>query len=178
MTEKRSIILGGGCFWCIEAIYKDLKGVIAVKSGYAGGDVPNPTYEQVCTGATGHAEVVKVTYLSEEIPLEMLLNIFFTVHDPTTLNQQGPDKGTQYRSIVITSNAEETQTVKDVLQQVAQAGLWKNPIVTQIQERKTFYPAEVSHDDYFALNPQSAYCQAVVAPKVYKFRQSYLDLLK
>lgn len=178
-SSHSSILLGGGCFWCMEAIFKDLKGVESVKSGYAGGTTPDPTYEQVCTGTTHHAEVVKLDYNPEEISLEDILYVFFTMHDPTSLNRQGNDVGTQYRSAVYTHSSAESQRVKDVMKDMSEhEKLWSAPMVTEVRENQPFFPAEISHDDYFARNPQSGYCQAVVAPKVAKFRQKFASKLK
>ncbi len=171
-------VLGGGCFWCVEAVFKDLRGVHGVKSGYAGGHAANPTYKQVCTGTTGHAEVVRVTYDPSEIAYADLLRIFLTTHDPTTLNRQGADVGTQYRSIILVQDDEERSIAQQVLEEIGKAGLYDAPIVTEIATLGPFWPAEDEHDDYFARNPWSGYCQAVVAPKVRKFRKQYADRLK
>jgi len=177
-SNEAVAVLAGGCFWCLEAIYKDLRGVRAVKSGYAGGTTENPTYEQVCTGRTGHAEVVRVTYDPAVVSYADLLRIFFTIHDPTTLNRQGADVGTQYRSAIFVGNEEERRTAQEVIEEIRAADLWDGRIVTEVTDLGTFYPAEVSHDDYFALNPNSGYCRAVVAPKVAKFRKQFADRLK
>lgn len=170
--------LAGGCFWCLEAVYDQLKGVSDVSSGYAGGHVENPTYKQVCTGSTGHAEVVQITFDPDVISYRDLLNIFFTVHDPTTLNRQGNDVGTQYRSAIYTHSEAQAATAKEALAATEQAGLWPNPIVTEITALDTFYPAEDYHRDYFEVNPNQGYCRVVIAPKVSKFRQKYMANLK
>lgn len=167
---------GGGCFWCVEAIFSDLQGVLEVNSGYSGGHVANPTYEQVCTGGTGHAEVVQITYDGDVISYEDLLKIFFTTHDPTTLNRQGADVGTQYRSVVFYKTEAEKQMAQRVKEELAD--LWDDPIVTEITELDTFYPAEDYHRDYFKQNPNQAYCQMVIAPKVAKFRVENQERLK
>jgi peptide-methionine (S)-S-oxide reductase len=170
--------LGGGCFWCLEAAYKELRGIASVTSGYAGGHVPNPTYAQVCTGRTGHAEVVQIAFNPAEISYADLLHVFFTIHDPTTPNRQGNDVGTQYRSIILTHSEEQAQTARKVVAEVGASGIWGAPLVTQIEPLETFYPAEPEHHDYFARNPYTGYCQAVVAPKVAKVRKSFTDRLR
>ncbi len=170
--------LAGGCFWCLEAIYEQLKGVHKVVSGYAGGQVPNPSYQDVCTGATGHAEVVQITYDPQAITFKELLEVFFTIHDPTTLNRQGADVGTQYRSAIFVHDAAQKQTAEEVMAAMAQAGVWPNPIVTQVTALDTFYPAEDYHQGYFRKNPYQGYCRAVVAPKVAKFRAKFINRLQ
>ncbi len=170
--------LGGGCFWCLEAVYLGLKGVSAVKSGYAGGQVANPTYAQVCGKQTGHAEVVQVTFNPAEVSYADLLRVFFTIHDPTTANRQGADVGPQYRSIILTHSDAQAATAEAVMAEMTAAGVWGAPIVTEIEPLETFWPAEPEHDNYFALNPYSGYCRAVVAPKVQKFRKSFADRVK
>ena len=170
--------LGGGCFWCTEAVFTELKWVEKVEPGYAGGTVPNPTYEQVCSDRTGHAEVVQVTFNPMVISYEELLRIFFTVHDPTTLNRQGADSGTQYRSVIFYHNDEQKSIAQQVVREVTAAKLWKAPIVTQIEPFKTFYKAEAYHLDYFKNNPRQPYCQMVIAPKVRKFQEHYVEKLK
>ena len=169
--------LGGGCFWCLEAIYQLLRGVSQVQSGYAGGWVARPTYQQVCTGATGHAEVVQVTFDPGVISYREILQVFFTIHDPTTINRQGADVGTQYRSVVFYHTAAQQQTAEQVRQEIEQAGLWGRPLVTELQALDAFYPAEAYHRNYFRNNGQQPYCQAVIAPKVAKFRKQYLERL-
>jgi len=176
--QTESVTLGGGCFWCTEAVFSELKGVEKVESGYSGGTLPNPTYQQVCTGATRHAEVVRITFDPSVISFKQLLEIFFTVHDPTTLNRQGADVGTQYRSVIFYQNADQKTTAEEVVKEVSAAGIWKAPIVTQLEPFKAFYPAEAYHVDYFKNNPRQPYCQVVIAPKVRKFREHYLEQLK
>lgn len=176
MTEKAT--LGGGCFWCLEAVYKDLRGVSAVMSGYAGGHVTNPGYTQVCAGTTGHAEVVQVDFDPAEISYADLLRVFFTIHDPTTPDRQGHDVGPQYRSIVLTHSDAQRATAEAVIAEVSARKLWPAPIVTQIETLSVFYPAEPEHHDYFARNPFTGYCQAVVGPKVAKFRKTFAQRLK
>ncbi|TLU72777.1 peptide-methionine (S)-S-oxide reductase MsrA [Lichenicoccus roseus] len=170
--------LGGGCFWCVEAVYKDLEGVSAVLSGYAGGTVPHPSYEQVCTGTTGHAEVVQVTYDAAVLSYADLLRIFFTIHDPTTLNRQGNDVGTQYRSVIFVGDDEERRVAESVRDEIDAATVWNGSIVTEIAPLPAFYPAEAEHHDYFALHPGAGYCRVVIAPKVAKFRKAFRDRLK
>lgn len=170
--------LGGGCFWCLEAIFKDVRGVEQVVSGYSGGHVPDPTYEQVCTGETGHAEVVQITYDPAVISFRQLLEIFFTIHDPTTLNRQGNDVGPQYRSIILYHSPAQRETALEVIDEIQRAKVWDDPIVTQVVPFERFYPAEEYHVDYFARNPNQPYCQWVIAPKVQAFRRKYADMLK
>ena len=170
--------LAGGCFWCIEAVFDDLKGVASVVSGYAGGTVANPTYKQVCTGTTGHAEVAQITFDPKIISYADLLRVFFTVHDQTTLNRQGHDVGTQYRSAIFYHNAAQKQIAQDVIREITAEKIWRDPIVTQVASFEVFYPAEDYHQEYFANNPNQPYCQAVVAPKVAKFRAHYRERLK
>jgi peptide-methionine (S)-S-oxide reductase len=175
MTQEVAT-LGGGCFWCLEAVYDDLQGVTDVVSGYTGGHINNPTYRQICTGTTGHAEVVKVTFDSDVISYRQILDVFFTIHDPTTLNRQGADVGTQYRSAIYVHSAEQRTIAEEALQ-FAQ-GNWANKIVTEITDAPTFYPAEDYHQEYYANNPNAGYCQVVIAPKVAKFRKEFLAQLK
>ncbi len=177
-TNEAIAVLGGGCFWCVEAVYLDLRGVLSVKSGYAGGHVKSPTYKQVCGGHTGHAEVVCITYDPAQIDYADLLRVFFTIHDPTTRDRQGNDVGTQYRSIILTGTDAEAETARAVMREITDAGVYDAPIVTQIEPLTMFWPAEAEHDDYFNRNPWSGYCQAVVAPKVRKFRKNFADRLK
>ena len=172
----RTATFGGGCFWCLEAIFKDLQGVVAVVPGYSGGHVENPTYKQVCTDETGHAEVLQITYDPDVIGYRELLEVFFSIHDPTTLNRQGGDIGSQYRSVIFYATEEEKETAKDVITRMAD--LWDDPIITELTELSIFYPAEDYHHDYFALNPQQGYCQMVIAPKVVKFRKEFQERLK
>jgi peptide-methionine (S)-S-oxide reductase len=179
ITDGKEIAtLAGGCFWCLEAVFDDLKGVEDVVSGYSGGKFPNPTYKQVCTGATGHAEVVQVTFDPYRISYKDILEVFFTIHDPTTLNRQGGDVGTQYRSAIFYHSPEQKTTAEQVIQELSAAHLWGRPIVTEIQPFTRFYPAEDYHQEYFAHNAQQPYCQIVIAPKVAKFRKHYLERLK
>lgn len=170
--------LGGGCFWCIEAVLEQLRGVREVVSGYAGGHAPNPSYEQVCTGRTGHAEVVQVTFDPSEISFRELLEVFFTLHDPTTENRQGGDVGTQYRSIVLYHDDAQRQTAEEVIGEFEEGGVWGDPIVTQLEPLEDFYPAEEHHQEYYRNHSRQPYCQAVIAPKVSKLRQKYLSRLK
>jgi len=170
--------LAGGCFWCLEAVYDMLEGVEDVVSGYMGGHQDNPTYKQVCTGLTGHAEVVQIRYNPEVISYADLLNVFFTIHDPTTLNRQGADVGTQYRSAIFTHSAEQEAEARASIARHSAAGLWSDPIVTEVTPAVTFYPAEDYHQEYFANNPHAGYCAAVVAPKVAKARKVFVDRLK
>jgi peptide-methionine (S)-S-oxide reductase len=174
----RLATLGGGCFWCLEAVYLDLRGVLAVKSGYGGGHVANPTYEQVCGKRTGHAEVVQVAFDDAELSYDDLLRVFFTIHDPTTLDRQGNDVGPQYRSIILTHDDAQRDAAERVKAEIAAARIWPGAIVTEIKPLETFWPAEAEHDDYFNRNPTSGYCRAVVAPKVLKFRKNFADRLK
>jgi peptide-methionine (S)-S-oxide reductase len=175
---KEVATLGAGCFWCVEAVFDDLRGVEDVVSGYMGGTRPNPTYEQVCGGNTGHAEVVQVTFDPAVVSFREILEVFFTVHDPTTLNRQGADTGTQYRSAVFYHSPEQKATAEQVVREMDAQKIWNAPIVTEVAEASTFYPAENYHQEYFARNPNQPYCQFVVAPKVAKFRKKYIDALK
>lgn len=170
--------LAGGCFWCLEAVFQEVRGVESVQPGYAGGHVPNPTYEQVCTGTTGHAEAVQIRFDPETIPYRELLEIFFTIHDPTTLNRQGPDVGPQYRSGIFYHTPEQERTARQVIAELEASGVWKDPIVTQVVPLEIFYPAEEYHKDYYRRNPEQAYCKIIVAPKVAKLRSLYSSKLK
>lgn len=170
--------LGGGCFWCLEAVYDELKGVESVESGYAGGQVARPSYEDVCSGRTGHAEVVQITFNPSEISFKDLLDVFFTIHDPTTLNRQGYDVGTQYRSIVLYHGPEQKAVAEETITELEAAKVWGTPIVTQVEPFTTFFPAENYHQEYFQKNPYQPYCQAIVVPKVAKARQKFLSKLK
>lgn len=176
MSEETAT-LGGGCFWCLEAVYKELRGVTAVMSGYAGGQTANPTYKAVCSGQTGHAEVVQVKFDPAQLSYADLLRVFFAIHDPTTVNRQGNDVGTQYRSIILTHSDAQAQTARDVMKEIADANIWGAPLVTQIEPLTQFYEAEAEHHDYYAQNPWTGYCQVVVAPKVAKFRKQFADRL-
>ncbi|MBX2959280.1 MAG: peptide-methionine (S)-S-oxide reductase MsrA [Flavobacteriales bacterium] len=173
-----TITFGAGCFWCVEAVYSDLKGVETVVSGYAGGTVKNPSYKEVCTGNTGHAEVCQITYNPEVISFQELLEVFWQIHDPTTLNRQGGDIGTQYRSAIFYHTNEQKQIAEDFLNKLNNEKVFPNPIVTEITPINNFFPAEDYHQDYFELNGDNPYCQAVVKPKLEKFRKVFKDKLK
>jgi len=175
---QETATLGGGCFWCLEAVYKDLKGVERVVSGYAGGTVENPTYEQVCSGRTGHAEVVQITYDPQLVSFRDLLDVFFTIHDPTTKDRQGTDVGPRYRSIILHHDAGQKAEAERAIAELREKGVWRAPVVTEIVPLEKFYPAESYHQDYFENNPGQGYCRIVIAPKVAKFRQQYLAKLK
>ena len=170
--------LGGGCFWCIEAIFEEIDGVQKVESGYSGGISSNPTYEQVCTGETGHAEVIQITFNPEMISFADIVEIFFTFHDPTTLNRQGNDIGTQYRSIILYHDYEQRTIAEMVIEKVTSSKVWDRPIVTELKPFETFFKAEDYHQDYFKNNPLQGYCRAIIAPKVSKFRELYGDRLR
>ncbi len=170
--------LGGGCFWCLEAVYDQLQGVIDVLSGYAGGDVPNPTYQQVCSERTGHAEVVRVTFDTDQISYREILEVFFSIHDPTTLNRQGADIGSQYRSVIFYHDESQKATADALIDELSKDAVWKDPIVTQLVPTSEFYTAEDYHQEYFARNPWQGYCQVVIAPKLAKFRKHYAERLK
>lgn len=175
---QETATLGGGCFWCLEAVYDQLKGVRDVVSGYSGGSVANPTYQAVCTGTTGHAEVVQIVFDPGEITYKDILDVFFTIHDPTTLNRQGADVGTQYRSVIFTHSPEQQAVAEQTIRELEEANVWDAPIVTQVVPFVVFFPAEDYHQEYFARNPGQGYCRVVIAPKVAKFRKQYLDRLK
>jgi len=175
---KAIATLAGGCFWCLEAVYDRMKGVASVESGYMGGSVANPSYEQVCGGDTGHAEVVQVTFHPAVVSFKELLEVFFVIHDPTTLNFQGNDAGTQYRSAIFYHSPQQKAEAEEVMARLGAAKLWDGPIVTELTPATTFYPAEGYHQDYFARNPYQPYCRAVVAPKVAKLRKHFLEKLK
>jgi peptide-methionine (S)-S-oxide reductase len=170
--------LAGGCFWCTEAVYERIDGVTSVVSGYLGGEVPNPTYKDVCTGLTGHAEAVEIEYDPAVVPFEKLLEIFFATHDPTTRNRQGVDVGTQYRSGIFYHDAEQKRIAEEVIKRLDASRAFPGKIVTEVTKATTFYPAEDYHQDYFANNPGQGYCQAVVVPKVIKVQKVFKDLLK
>jgi peptide-methionine (S)-S-oxide reductase len=177
--DKREVAtLAGGCFWCLEAVYNQLRGVLKVESGYAGGHIPNPTYQQVCTGGTGHAEVVQITFDPEAITFRDVLEIFFTIHDPTTLNRQGADVGTQYRSAIFYHTPEQKETAEQIISEMTAEKVWDAPIVTEVTPLTDFYPAEDYHQEYYQNNASQPYCRVVIAPKVAKFRQKYLEKLK
>jgi peptide-methionine (S)-S-oxide reductase len=177
MSEQLAT-LGGGCFWCLEAVFKDLRGVTRVKSGYAGGTVEHPSYKQVCTGRTGHAEVVQVAFDPDELSYADLLRVFFGIHDPTTKDRQGNDVGPQYRSVILTHDEAQRQTAEAVMKEITDEGVWDGALTTELVPLAEFWPAEPEHDDYFARNPWTGYCQAVVGPKVAKFRKQFSDRLK
>lgn len=170
--------LAGGCFWCVEAVFDDLKGVEDVVSGYSGGHVENPTYRQVCDGNTGHAEVVQVKFDPNVISFKDVLHVFFSVHDPTTLNRQGNDVGTQYRSAIFFHSDEQKRIAEETIREIEAEKVWDDPIVTEVTKFEKFWPAEDYHQEYFANNPNQPYCSAVVGPKVAKFRQKFVDRLK
>jgi len=174
---QEQAILAGGCFWCLDAVFRQLRGVELVESGYAGGTVPNPTYRHVCTGETGHAEAVRITFDPNVISYRDLLGVYFTVHDPTTLNRQGGDVGTQYRSAVYYVNDAQRQAARDVMDELTKEKVWDDPIVTELEPAPTFYPAEEYHQDYYENNAQQPYCAVVIAPKVAKVRKKYLERL-
>jgi peptide-methionine (S)-S-oxide reductase len=177
MSERReTATLGGGCFWCLDAAYREIRGVSRVTSGYAGGSVPNPSYEQVCRGATGHAEVVQVEFDPEVISYADILDIFWSIHDPTTKDRQGADVGTQYRSIILTHDDSQAETARASRDGVQQA--WPRPVVTEIEPLQAFYPAEDYHQDYFARNPHQGYCQVVINPKLQKLRAHHAARLR
>jgi peptide-methionine (S)-S-oxide reductase len=176
--SKQTATLAGGCFWCLEAVFEQLKGVEKVVSGYAGGKVENPSYREVCTGSTGHAEVVQVTFDPQQISYRDLLGVFFSIHDPTTLNRQGADVGTQYRSAIFYHNDEQKAIAEKFMAEITAEKLWRNPIVTEIAAYTKFYAAEDYHQEYYRNNTYQPYCQAVIAPKVAKFRKNYLERLK
>ncbi|MFZ2098900.1 MAG: peptide-methionine (S)-S-oxide reductase MsrA [Anaerolineales bacterium] len=170
--------LAGGCFWCLEAVYDELQGVVDVVSGYSGGSKPNPSYEAVCTGKTGHAETVQIIFDPQVVSFRQLLEVFFTIHDPTTLNRQGADVGTQYRSVIFYHTPEQKTIAEQVISELEEQKIWAKPIVTELTPFSTFYPAEAYHQEYFKRNPYQGYCMAIIAPKVAKFRKQYLEKLK
>lgn len=176
--DKEIATLGGGCFWCLEAVFQELKGVRKVESGYSGGAAVNPTYRQVCSGSTGHAEVVQVTFDPKIISFKEILEVFFTIHDPTTLNRQGADVGSQYRSAIYYHTPEQKTIAELVIKEINASGIWNAPIVSEIAPFKVFYRAEDYHQEYYQNNPEQMYCQMVIAPKVAKFRKQFLARLK
>lgn len=167
-------VLGGGCFWCLDAVFREVKGVTEVVSGYAGGARPNPTYEQICTGATGHAEVVQLSFDNSVISFRNLLDIFFAIHDPTTLDRQGNDRGTQYRSVIFCQDEAQEAAAQEAIKALTTAQVFSAPVVTELGKAVPFYPAEDYHQNFFVRNPGQGYCQMVVAPKVAKFRKEFL----
>jgi peptide-methionine (S)-S-oxide reductase len=170
--------LAGGCFWCLEAVFEQLRGVERVESGYSGGTVPQPSYEQVCSGRTGHAEVVQVTFDPAVVTFREILDVFFATHDPTTLNRQGADVGTQYRSTIFYHSPQQKQAAEQRIRELNAEGIWDRPIVTEVVPLQAFYPAEQYHQEYYRNNPGQGYCRAVISPKVAKFRKQFADKLK
>ena len=178
-TGKNEVAtLAGGCFWCLEAVYNDLRGVEKVVSGYSGGRVANPTYEEVCRGTTGHAEVVQITFDPQVLSFKELLEVFFTIHDPTTLNRQGADVGTQYRSAIFYHSPEQKEVADKVIADITAKKIWGDPIVTEVTKLDVFYPAEEYHQRYYERNPNQGYCRMVIEPKVIKFRRQFMSKLK
>ena len=177
-VDRDIATLGGGCLWCIEAVFEQLRGIERVVSGYAGGSPPNPSYELVCSGTTGHAEVAQITFDSTVISFRDILGVFFVIHDPTQLNRQGADTGTQYRSVIFTHSPEQAATAREVIASLERDAVHDGPIVTEVVPLDAFYPAEAYHQEYYRRNPRQGYCQAVIAPKVAKLRAAYLDRLK
>jgi peptide-methionine (S)-S-oxide reductase len=177
-TNLQTATLAGGCFWCLEAVYDEIKGVQGVESGYAGGHVDNPTYRAVCNGDTGHAEVIQVHFDPNVVSYRDLLNVFFAIHDPTTLNRQGADVGTQYRSAIFYHDDEQKKTAEELIKDLNTQKIWDRPIVTEVAPLEKFYMAEDYHQEYFARNPYQPYCMAVVSPKVSKFRKHFIEMLK
>jgi peptide-methionine (S)-S-oxide reductase len=178
MGEKQKALLGGGCFWCLEAVYQDLRGVEKIVSGYSGGHVANPTYEQVCSKTTGHVEVVELTFDTEVISFKEILEVFFTIHDPTTPNRQGNDVGPQYRSTIFYYNEAQKQDAKDVMAEFEQQKVWSNPIVTEVVPFEVFYAGEDYHQNYYRTHMQAGYCTVVIQPKVAKFRKHFMEKLR
>jgi peptide-methionine (S)-S-oxide reductase len=174
MQQGQTVTLAGGCFWCLEAVFEQMSGVTSVVSGYAGGDLVNPSYEAVCSGHTGHAEVVQISFNPELISFTDLLRVFFTIHDPTTLNRQGNDIGTQYRSAIFYQSEVQRQEAQTIISEINQNKIWPTPLVTEVVAATDFYPAEAYHRHYFANHPEQGYCQFVIAPKVDKFRKIFL----
>ncbi len=177
-NKYETAVLGAGCFWCVEAVFQDLKGVHKVESGYSGGTVPNPSYEDVCTGTTGHAEVTRIEYDPEQISFEFLLSVFFKTHDPTTLNRQGADRGTQYRSVIFYTNEHQKEVAEKIIKQLNDEKVYPNPIVTEVSLFTKFYKAEDYHQNYYKNNPGQGYCQYVIQPKIEKFRNVFKEYLK
>ncbi len=179
MAEKLDVaVLAGGCFWCMEAVFKQIKGIEKVESGYSGGNVKDPSYEEVCTGKTGHAESVRLTFNPSIISYKQILKIFFTLHDPTSLNRQGNDVGSQYRSEIFYANEEQRKIAEDTIKELTEEKLWDKPIVTALESLKEFYVAEKYHQDYYKKNPLNPYCFMVIRPKIAKLRKEYMELLK
>jgi peptide-methionine (S)-S-oxide reductase len=178
MTQQKAAVFGGGCFWCTEAVFDELRGVISVVSGYAGGDVKNPTYEQVCGGRTGHAEVIRIEFDPDQIAFRDLLTVFFATHDPTTLNRQGNDVGTQYRSAILYADEEQKREAEGLIKELDAAGTFGKPIVTTLEPLTDFYPAESYHQKYYANNQYQPYCQVMIPPKLNKLQKQFAELLK
>jgi peptide-methionine (S)-S-oxide reductase len=178
MRRQEVATLGGGCFWCLEAAFEEIAGILRIESGYAGGSVTNPTYEQVCSGTTGHAEVVRLTFDSSVISYRDILEIFFTIHDPTTLNRQGADAGTQYRSVIFYHDEEQREIAEKVIDELGRAGIYGNPIVTELSPAPEYFPAEAYHQQYYRSHPEQAYCQVVIEPKLAKLRKHYFERLR
>ncbi|MCL4418382.1 MAG: peptide-methionine (S)-S-oxide reductase MsrA [Actinobacteria bacterium] len=176
--KTETAVLGGGCFWCLEAVFSQLKGVIKVESGYSGGNKTDPDYREVCSGNTGHAEVIKIEFDQDKISYEILLRIFFTVYDPTTINRQGNDIGTQYRSIILYNSPQQEQIALRIIKEIENSKIYPDPLVTEIKPLQTFYKAENYHQEYFYNNPYQSYCQAIISPKVEKFRKKFSSYLK
>ncbi len=176
--DREVVTLGGGCFWCMEAVFQQLKGVVSVESGYSGGTVENPTYKQVCTGQTGHAEVVQVTFDPKVVSLHDVLEVFFALHDPTTVNRQGADVGSQYRSVVFCRTPEQRDAVQAVVRELEAKKAYSSPVVTQLEPFKAFYKAEAYHQDYYEQNPNQPYCTLVISPKLSKFHKLFKDKSK
>ena len=177
-SNFETITLGGGCYWCVEAVYENLDGVKSVVSGFAGGNIANPTYEEVCTGTTGHAEVVQITYDKNVTDINEIFKVFFTVHDPTTLNRQGADVGTQYRSVIFYKNDEQKKAAQSIIAELNKAKVYNSPIVTKVEPFKAFYKAEDDHQNYYANNKNQPYCKMVIQPKIEKFEKVFKDKLK
>jgi peptide-methionine (S)-S-oxide reductase len=178
MAKTEMAVLGGGCFWCLEAVYQQMEGVVSVESGYMGGKTPDPTYHDVCTGKTGHAEVVRVTFDPEAASFREILEVFFSIHDPTTRDRQGNDVGTQYRSAIFYNSEHQRSTAEEVIRELEAERIWKDPIVTELAPASTFYRAEDYHQQYFQNNPRQPYCSYIVAPKVKKFREKFQAKLR
>ncbi len=178
MMEEDTITFGSGCFWCSQAVFERVDGVVSATAGYSGGDVPHPTYEQVCTGKTGHAEVVQVVYNPRKVSLEKLLEIFWKTHDPTTLNRQGADVGTQYRSVIFYHNEKQKAVAEALKKRLEEEKIWADPVVTEISPFKNFYPAEKYHQDYYQKNPSAGYCQFVITPKLEKFEKIFREQVR
>jgi peptide-methionine (S)-S-oxide reductase len=176
-SKSQTAILGGGCFWCLEAVFTQLKGIISVESGYSGGNKPNPDYAEVCNGNTGHAEVIKIEFDPDKITYELLLRIFFAVHDPTTPDRQGNDRGTQYRSVIFYNSPQQEQIIRRVIRDLENSKIYPDPFVTEIKPLSEFYKAEEYHQEYFANNPYRSYCQAIISPKVAKLRKHFTKYL-